>query len=120
MRITVLGAGDAFSNGGRRQSGYFIEVGGTSFLLDCGTTTLLALSTMPEPIDSDSPEMSFRRGYQHGVIDMFRAIERLLDPATRDVLKDWIEKDVYAWRTKAMLGYPPLWRLRYLASQRSM
>jgi hypothetical protein len=47
---------------------------------------------MPEPIENDSAEMSFRRGYQHGVIDVFRAIKRFLDPATRDVLKDWIEK----------------------------
>ena len=74
---------------------------------------------MPEPVEDDSPEMSFRRGYQHGVIDVFRAIERLLDPATREVLKDWIEKDVYGWRTKAMLGHPPLWRLRRLAGQRA-
>jgi len=59
--------------------------------------------TMPEPVEDDSPEMSFRRGYQHGVIDVFRVIERLLDPATREVLKDWIEKDIYVWRTKAML-----------------
>jgi hypothetical protein len=27
-------------------------------------------------------------------------------------------KDIYVWRTKAMLGYPPLWRLRRLAGQR--
>jgi ribonuclease BN (tRNA processing enzyme) len=46
MRITVLGAGDAFSSGGRRQSAYFVEAGDTSFLLDCGTTTLLALKTL--------------------------------------------------------------------------
>lgn len=46
MRITVLGAGDAFSSGGKRQSGYFVEVGGTGFLLDCGTTTLLALKAV--------------------------------------------------------------------------
>ena len=50
---------------------------------------------MPEPVENDSPEMSFRRGYQHGVIDVFRAIERLLDPASREILKDWIEKDIY-------------------------
>jgi hypothetical protein len=37
---------------------------------------------MLEPIENDSPEMSFRRGYQHGVIDVFRAIERLFDPAS--------------------------------------
>ena len=69
---------------------------------------------MPEPVEDDSPEMSFRRGYQHGVIDVFRAI-----PASREILKDWIEKDIYVWRTKAMLGYPPLWRLTRLAGQRA-
>lgn len=46
MRVTVLGAGDAFSSGGRRQSGYLVEVGSTGFLLDCGVTTLLALKTV--------------------------------------------------------------------------
>src|SRR5262249_50077723 len=46
MRITVLGAGDAFSSGGRRQSGYLVETDGTGFLLDCGTTTLLALKAL--------------------------------------------------------------------------
>ncbi|HJY82743.1 MAG TPA: MBL fold metallo-hydrolase [Candidatus Binatia bacterium] len=46
MRITVLGAGDAFCNGGRRQSGYLVETEGTGFLLDCGTTTLLALKAL--------------------------------------------------------------------------
>jgi hypothetical protein len=71
-----------------------------------------------DPVEDDSPEMSFRRGYQHGVVDVFRAVERLLDPASREILKDWIEKDIYVWRTKAMLGYPPLWRLRRLAGQR--
>jgi len=46
MRITVLGAGDAFFNGSRRHSGYLVEVAGTRFLLDCGTTTLLALKAL--------------------------------------------------------------------------
>ena len=50
------------------------------------------------------PEMSFRRGYQQGVIEVFYALERFLDPATRDVLQAWIEKDIYVWRIKAMLG----------------
>ena len=46
MRVTILGAGDAFCNGGRRQSGYFIETGNSQFLLDCGATTLLALKAL--------------------------------------------------------------------------
>jgi ribonuclease BN (tRNA processing enzyme) len=46
MRVTVLGAGDAFCSGGRRQSGYLVETRGKGLLLDCGTTTLLALKTL--------------------------------------------------------------------------
>ena len=69
--------------------------------------------------ESDELEMSFRRGYQQGVIDVFYAIERFLDPATREVLQAWIEKDVFMWRVKAMLGHPPYWRLNMIAGPRS-
>jgi len=51
MRVTVLGAGDAFSSGGRRQSGYLVETQGKGLLLDCGTTTLLALKTLGIPAE---------------------------------------------------------------------
>jgi hypothetical protein len=70
-------------------------------------------------IEKDDAGMSFRRGYQQGVIEVFYALERFLDPATRDVLQSWIEKDIYVWRIKAMLGYPPIWRLKMLAGPRS-
>ena len=70
-------------------------------------------------IEKDDAEMSFRSGYQQGVIEVFYALERSLDPATRDVLQAWIEKDIYVWRIKAMLGYPPVWRLKMLAGPRS-
>jgi hypothetical protein len=64
------------------------------------------------------PEMSFRRDYQQGAIEVFYAIERFLDPATREVLQAWIEKDVFMWRVKAMLGHPPNWRLNVLTGPR--
>jgi len=69
--------------------------------------------------EDNEPEMSFRRGYQQGVIDIFCAIERRLDPATREVLQAWIEMDVSMWRAKAMLGHPPNWRLNMIAGPRS-
>jgi len=103
--ITLLGGAVAAWPSGRVSTPYYLDPH--------------AEHTMPESVEDDSPEMSFRRGYQHGVIDVFRAIERLLDPASREILKDWIEKDIYVWRTKAMLGYPPLWRLRRLAGPRA-
>ena len=69
--------------------------------------------------ENHEPEISFRRGYQQGAIDVFYAIERFLDPATRDALETWIEKDVSLWRLKAMLNHPPNWRLNMLAGPRS-
>jgi hypothetical protein len=54
-----------------------------------------------------------------GVIEAFFALERVLDPATREPFASWIEKDIYVWRVKAMLGYPPIWRLKLLARPRS-
>jgi len=69
--------------------------------------------------ENDEPEMSFRHGYQQGAIELFYAIERFLDPATREVLRAWIEKDVFMWRVKAMLSHPPNWRLNMIAGPRS-
>jgi hypothetical protein len=51
-------------------------------------------------------EMAYRRGYEHGVIELFYAIKRFLDPRTQEGGRAWIEKDVDAWRTRTMLGYP--------------
>src|SRR5262249_21560473 len=69
--------------------------------------------------EDNEPKMSFRRGYQQGAIDIFLAIERGLDPATREILQAWIEKDVSMWRVKAMRGHPPNWRLNMIAGPRS-
>ena len=43
VRVVFLGTGDAFGSGGRNQSSYLVEARTTSFLLDCGSTALLAL-----------------------------------------------------------------------------
>jgi hypothetical protein len=70
-------------------------------------------------IEPEDSEMAYRRGYQHGATETFAAVERFLDAGTREGLLAWIN-DVCAWRTKAMLGSPPMWRLRMLsAAQRA-
>lgn len=43
MKLHILGCGDAFGSGGRRQSGYLIEAGDRLVLLDCGPSTLPAM-----------------------------------------------------------------------------
>ena len=59
------------------------------------------------------------RGYQDGAFEMLRAIERFLDPLTRDVVRAWIEQDINGWRLKAMLDHPPTWRLTELNALKS-
>lgn len=43
MKLTVLGSGDAFGSGGRMNTCFRVEAEGASFLIDCGSTTLVAL-----------------------------------------------------------------------------
>ena len=52
VRILFLGAGDAFSAGGRHQAGYLVSGDGTSILLDCGATTLASLKRESVPAGS--------------------------------------------------------------------
>ncbi|WP_020678180.1 MBL fold metallo-hydrolase [Geopsychrobacter electrodiphilus] len=43
MQLTFLGSGDAFSSGGRLQSGIYLSTGKKGLLLDCGATLLAGL-----------------------------------------------------------------------------
>ncbi len=69
--------------------------------------------------EKNDPEMAYRRGYQDGALEMLRAVERFLDPATRQVVRSWIEQDINGWRLKAMLVQPPTWRLNELYALKS-
>jgi len=43
IQVIVLGAGDAFGSGGRRQSSYLVRGGSSTFLMDAGPTVLAGL-----------------------------------------------------------------------------
>jgi hypothetical protein len=38
--------------------------------------------------ERNDPEMSYRRGYQDGAVETFHAVERFLDPAVREIVRD--------------------------------
>lgn len=48
--LTVLGSGDAFSSGGKFNTSYLVDDDESAFLIDCGVTTLIALSRLDYPI----------------------------------------------------------------------
>lgn len=87
MRITVLGSGDAFNSGGRRHSGYFIEADQTGFLLDCGTTTLLALKGLKVPAERiDFIAISHMHGDHFGGLPFFFLESLYQEPRTRPLV----------------------------------
>jgi ribonuclease BN (tRNA processing enzyme) len=51
VRVTFLGTGDAFNARARCHAGYLVSAPSTSFLMDCGPSTLLAMKR-----DGQSPE----------------------------------------------------------------
>ncbi len=46
MKLTVIGCGDAFGSGGRRQTGYLLEAGDKLLLIDCGATTVMGFNAL--------------------------------------------------------------------------
>ncbi len=55
MQLTIIGCGDAFGAGARLQTSFHVRTAGASFLIDCGTTTLIGmhrLNLAPETIDT--------------------------------------------------------------------
>ncbi|MFN3671862.1 MAG: MBL fold metallo-hydrolase [Bosea sp. (in: a-proteobacteria)] len=44
MKITILGSGDAFGSGGRFNTCLHVETGGERLLLDCGSSSMVALN----------------------------------------------------------------------------
>ena len=66
-------------------------------------TAALLVSAMGNTVTASGPRPRLQ----------IRAVADFLDPATRAVLRAWID-DVHAWRYEGMLEYPPTWRLAKL------
>lgn len=63
MKIHVLGSGDAFGSGGRRQSAYLVAARERLFLLDCGPSALASLKGAGfDPRDLDAVFVSHLHG----------------------------------------------------------
>lgn len=72
MKLHILGCGDAFGSGGRNQSGYLVEASDRLFLLDCGSTTLLAMKRAGfDPLRLDAVFISHLHGDHFAGIPFF-------------------------------------------------
>jgi ribonuclease BN (tRNA processing enzyme) len=97
MRLKVIGSGDAFGSGGRRNTCFHVTTDGATFLVDCGATSLPALKA--EGIDRNAIDFIFLthfHGDHSGGIPFMVLDAQLVAKRTRPLviagppgLKDW-------------------------------
>ena len=67
MRLTIIGCGDAFGAGGRLQTSFHVRSGAASFLIDCGTSTLIGMRRLGlDPAEIDAVFVSHLHGDHFG------------------------------------------------------
>lgn len=67
MRLTIIGCGDAFGAGGSLQTSFHVRARDSTFLIDCGATTLIGMRRLGlEPNDVDTVFVSHLHGDHFG------------------------------------------------------
>jgi ribonuclease BN (tRNA processing enzyme) len=72
MRLTIIGCGDAFGAGGRLQTSFHVRSARSTFLIDCGTSTLIGMRRLGlDPNDIDAVFVSHLHGDHFGGLPWF-------------------------------------------------
>jgi ribonuclease BN (tRNA processing enzyme) len=67
MRLTIIGCGDAFGAGSRLQTSFHVYSGPSTFLIDCGVTSLIGMRRLGiEPNDIDTVFVTHLHGDHFG------------------------------------------------------
>src|SRR5437867_5929422 len=83
VRVTFLGSGDAFGNGGRHQTCIFLETGTRRVVLDCGAKSMLAMKRQGvEPLTLDAVLLSHLHGDHFGGLPLL-ILDAQLRPVTQ-------------------------------------
>ena len=67
MRVTIIGCGDAFGAGGQLQTSFQVRGASSTFLIDCGVTTLIGMRRLGiQPNDIETVFVSHLHGDHFG------------------------------------------------------
>jgi ribonuclease BN (tRNA processing enzyme) len=67
MRLTIIGCGDAFGAGGRLQTSFHVRSRASTFLIDCGVTSLIGMRRLGfQPNEIDTVFVSHLHGDHFG------------------------------------------------------
>lgn len=87
MQLTVLGCGDAFGTGCRLQTSYYVRAASTSFLIDCGATTLIGMRREGLSLDEiDAVFISHLHGDHFGGLPWLYLDAKYLSRRTRPLI----------------------------------
>jgi len=87
MRLTVIGCGDAFGAGARLQTSFQVECDSGTFLIDCGTTTLIGMHRLGlDPGAIDMVCVSHLHGDHFGGLPWFLIDAQYVTKRTRPLI----------------------------------
>src|SRR5271169_2284786 len=87
MKLTVVGSGDAFGSGGRRNTCFFLETAKAALLIDCGASALPALKRQGiEPNRIEAIVLSHLHGDHFGGIPFLLLDGQFLSRRERPLL----------------------------------
>jgi ribonuclease BN (tRNA processing enzyme) len=87
MRLTIIGCGDAFGASGRLQTSFHVRSGQSTFLIDCGTSTLIGMRRLGlEPNDIDAVFVTHLHGDHFGGLPWFLIDGQYVSKRTRPLI----------------------------------
>jgi ribonuclease BN (tRNA processing enzyme) len=87
MQLTVIGCGDAFGAGGRLQTSFCVRSSASTFLIDCGATSLIGMRRLGiSPKDLDTVFVSHLHGDHFGGLPWLLLDAKYVSKRTRPLL----------------------------------
>jgi ribonuclease BN (tRNA processing enzyme) len=87
MQVTIIGCGDAFGAGGRLQTSFCVHSGPSTFLIDCGATSLIGMRRLGiNPNDIDTVFVSHLHGDHYGGLPWFMIDAKYASNRTRPLV----------------------------------
>jgi ribonuclease BN (tRNA processing enzyme) len=87
MRLTIIGCGDAFGAGARLQTSFHVRAGTSSFLIDCGATSLIGMRKLGiEPNDIDAVFVTHLHGDHFGGLPWLLIDAKYVSKRTRPLV----------------------------------
>jgi ribonuclease BN (tRNA processing enzyme) len=107
MRLTMIGCGDAFGAGGRLQTSFHVRSAGSTFLIDCGVTSLIGMRRLGlQPNDIDTVFVTHLHGDHYGGLPWLLVDAIYVSNRTRPLIVTGPKSIETRFRTAAEALYP--------------